>query len=77
VTDTQPTKEKGTTRMNVLTKSELRRSLGAGFSAPLTPEQIDDIYEFCLESVNVAHLPDLLRILTGDEYEAVDSGMVK
>lgn len=63
--------------MNVLTKSELRSALEAGFSAPLTAEQIEDIYSFCLECVNVAHLPKLLWILTGENYEVADRGLVR
>jgi hypothetical protein len=63
--------------MRVLTKTELRNALEQGFSSPLTPDQIKDFYEFCLESINVAHLPRLLWVLTAEHYEVASKDMIR
>jgi len=64
--------EKGTEMEKVLTKSELRAQLEAGLSKPLSQKQIESIYRFCLTSVNAAHMPELIEILTDEKYGYLD-----
>jgi hypothetical protein len=61
----------------VLTKSELRAQLEAGLSRPLSQKQIESIYQFCLTSVNAAHMPELIEILTDEKYDHVNIELIK
>lgn len=63
--------------MGVLTKSELRRVFESAFAAPLTQQQIEDLLDFASERVRVKDLPQLVWILSAEDFEVPERDVLR